>query len=245
MNEDIYTDPIEDDGVNKIASTSGRKSHASREVLHSLHERLQRPVFNSLKAPVNYLADYLEPADCPETRPSFVKPVVAVKPIYGNGVAKSSAVEQTPELLPRVSHTALTSQKQNGGAETYVSMIYVNTEMIINKTQPPQDVGDGFRCMAFINVESLLHVANTIQAEYIHQDADINSELKFSHFVLKSTRPYVSQGVVAFYNARTYKLKPSECLLMVRVIDYDDGIGIENTTYFSRIMPYLRRTTCT
>ena len=217
--EEIYSDLIDDISV-KPAATNGSGLLApplvtSARDLNVYAQRaslFNRGASHSRASSISYLADYLEPTNHSlECRPSFLKTT--------HNPSKHNSAYSDCNGIKNASNSRSTDAISSGSAtssETYVSMIYVNTEMILNNTKPPQDVAEGFRCMAFVNVESLLHVANSIQALLIHQDADIDQQLKFSHFVLKNTHPHVKQGVAAFYNARTYKLKPSDCFLMVR-----------------------------
>ena len=222
--EEIYSDLIEEEDVN--ATSNGNVSPrtqlltSSRETsVHARSSLFSGGATHSRGSSFSYLADYLEPTDHSlQARPTFIKPNAATNAkTYNSPYSDCNGVRGARNGNGTVGANGGAEETSSSAAssETYVSMIYVNTEMILHNTKPPQDVAEGFRCMAFVNVESLLHVANRIQSQLIHQDADIDRQLKFSHFVLKNTQPYVNQGVVAFYNARTYKLAPSDCFLMV------------------------------
>ena len=201
--DDIYTDPIENDGgQNGLSPTKVRKSALKQQ--HSSPGRLVAG--EKLTAPMATFVEYLKPNDT-------ARPSISPKPLM-NGDLKGTLVKEDLTLRPRTCRNSSSGSSEET-KENYVSMLYVNTEMLIDKSNSPFDVGEGFKRMAFINAESLLHIANTYATKYIQQDAKLVEDLKFSHFVLKSTKPYIHQGFVAYYNARTYKLKPNECLLMV------------------------------
>lgn len=214
--EDIYTDPIEngDDLAISVTTVHGKKKSPLKHQM-SLPGHLSAAGSGpALKAPPSAFTDYLLPSE------SAASHKRANTVIFGD--EKGTLVKNERSLGPKPSNLtagiSTGNHNGNGSKEEYVSMIYVNTEMIMDKTRPPLDVGEGFRRMAFINVETLLHTANSTATQYLQQDAKIAEDLKFSHFILKSTRPYVHHGFVAYYKARTYKLKPNECLLMVRIL---------------------------
>ena len=109
--------------------------------------------------------------------------------------------------------------------------VYANTDMSVYQGKPSRTVKDGFIRMGLCNVETLAARAEKILDQFIPEQCVIGADLRWSDFVLKDSVPVLQIRDISFYEARTDKMKPHDCYLMVQYCSWLHFIHYSQDNY--------------
>jgi hypothetical protein len=132
-----------------------------------------------------------------------------LEPVSGSGE------DDKPMPATRVMGKRSTLSRTVRHAQDPHRTVYANTDMSVYQGKPARTVKDGFIKICMRNVETLAARAEKILYQFVPEQCLMKDDLRWSDFVLKSSVPVLEIGSIAFYEARTNKVKPNDCYLMV------------------------------
>ena len=121
---------------------------------------------------------------------------------------RPAPVPRIPEKVPETVRTSISEQ---------YDMLYSNTEELMadQEKMPKFSLPEAMAQISRQNIQTLQQAENKILRRYVTSDVVMQDDMRWSDFAIADSAPSFIQGLVGFYRARTARIQPFDCFVVV------------------------------